>query len=174
MNVAEILSKQTKNAFEWTNKLIVPIPYEKWDILAEGIGSNLSWQIGHQIVSIYYHTIMTTVGHIPELIEKLNLRAYTEMCNYDTSAANMVGKTNPKKLMQDLKYMQEQSLGIIKSLSQNDLQKAVEPTKVPHPIATTKFEAIDWNIKHTMWHCGQVAIIKRIVDSPYDFGVKRT
>ena len=173
MTEIQTLTKQTENAFEWTNKLIVSVPTEKWDILANGIGSNLSWQVGHQIISIYYHTIMTTVGHISELIDKLNLRQYTEICGYDTFAKDMVGKTNPKQLKEHLEYMQGQSLGVIKSLSENDLRKAVKPTKVPHPVAKTKFEAIDWNIKHTMWHCGQIATLKRIVDHPYDYGLKK-
>lgn len=116
---------------------------------------------------------MTTVGHIPELIENLNLRLYTEHCNYNTFAKDMVGRTEPKQLMEHLKIMQEQSLTVIGSLSENDLQKTVEPTKVPHPVAKIKFEAIDWNIKHTMWHCGQIATIKRIVDNSYDYGIKR-
>nr|WP_299000084.1 DinB family protein [uncultured Allomuricauda sp.] len=173
MNEIQILTTQTKNAFEWTNMLITMVPHGKWDTIANGIESNLSWQVGHQIISIYYHTIMTTVGHIPELIEKLNLRFYTELCNYNTFAKEMVGKTNPEQLMEHLEYMQERSLGVIESLSKNDLQKAVKPTKVPHPVAKTKFEAIDWNIKHTMWHCGQIATWKRIVYRAHDFGVKQ-
>ena len=173
MTEIQILAKQTKNAYEWTNKLIAPVPTEKWDILADGIGSNLSWQVGHQIISIYYHTIMTTVGHIPDLIEKLNLRQYTETSGYDTFAKDMIGKTSPKELKAHLEYIQGQSLRIIESLTVSDLWKAVEPTKVPHPVAKTKFEAIDWNIKHTMWHCGQIAILKRMVDHPHDFGVKK-
>lgn len=173
MTELQTLIKQTENAFEWTNKLIGSIPTEKWDTMANGVESNISWQVGHQIISIYYHTIMTTVGHIPKLIENLNLRLYTEICNYNTFANDMVGKTEPEQLMEHLKVMQEQSLTVIGSLSENDLQKPVEPTKVPHPVAKNKFDAIDWNIKHTMWHCGQIATIKRIVDNSYDYGIKR-
>tara|TARA_R110002012_G_scaffold318457_1_gene536933 strand:- start:21 stop:581 length:561 start_codon:yes stop_codon:yes gene_type:complete len=173
MGELQTLLKQTENAFEWTNKLIGSIPTEKWDTIAEGVESSISWQVGHQIISVYYHTIMTTVGHIPELIENLNLRLYTEICNYNTFAKDMVGRAEPKQLMEHLKIMQEQSLTVIGSLSENDLQKTVEPTKVPHPVAKIKFEAIDWNIKHTMWHCGQIATIKRIVDNSYDYGIKR-
>ena len=77
---------------------------------------------------------------------------------------------NIHKGLEHLKLMQLQSLGVIDSLSENDLRKPVEPTKVPHPIAKTKFDAIDWNIKHTMWHCGQIATIKRIVDNYFDYG----
>ena len=173
MTEKQILTKQTEHAFEWTNKLIASIPMEKWDVVAEGIGSNINWQVGHQIISIYYHTIMTTVGHIPELIEKLNLRQYTKLCGYDTFAKDMEGKMNPEELEGHLKYMQGQSLKVIDSLSADELHHPVEPTKVPHPVAKTKFEAIDWNINHTMWHCGQISTLKRIVDRPFDFGLKR-
>ena len=173
MTEKQILIKQTENAFEWTNKLIVSIPTEKWDIVPDGVGSNINWQVGHQIISIYYHTIMTTVGHISELIEKLNLRQYTKLCGYDTFAKDMVGKMHPKQLKEHLEHMQGQSLKVIESLSENELHKPVEPTKVPHPVAKTKFEAVDWNIKHTMWHCGQIATLKRIVHRPYDYGLKK-
>lgn len=173
MTEIQMLTKQTEDAFEWTNKLLDSIPMEKWDVIASGIESNINWQVGHQIVSIYYHTIMTTVGHISEIIEKLNLRRYTKMCTFDTLPKNMVGQTDPVQLLEHLKFMQEQSLAVIRSLSRKDLQNKVEPTKMPHPIAKTKFEAIDWNIKHVMWHCGQIATIKRIVDNAYDYGLKR-
>ena len=174
MTELQTLIKQTENAFEWTNKLIVSVPMDKWDVMADGIESNVSWQVGHQIISIYYHTIMTTVGHISELIENLDLRLYTKICNYNTFASDMVGKTDSKQLLEHLKLMQEQSLAVISSLSEDELQNAVEPTKVPHPVAKTKFDAIDWNIKHTMWHCGQIATIKRIVDNSFDYGIKKS
>lgn len=173
MTETEILLKQTEDAFRWTNKLIDTVPTERWDVIAHGSESTISWQVGHQIISIYYHTIMTTVGHIPDIIGQLNLRQHTEMCGFDTLAANMVGKTDPGQLRKDLDYMQKQSLGVIKSLSCTDLRDEVEPTKMPHPVAKTKFEAIDWNIKHTMWHCGQIATLKRMVDRPYDFGLRK-
>lgn len=173
MTEIQILTQQTENAFAWTNKLIVAVPTQKWDTIAEGIESSISWQVGHQIISIYYHTIMTTVGHIPELIEQLDLKHYTALCNYNTLAREMVGKTAPGQLMRHLELMQKKSLAVIQSLSEDDLRNAVEPTKVPHPIAQTKFDAIDWNIKHTMWHCGQIATIQRMVHDSFDFGIKR-
>jgi len=173
MTEIQILTKQTEDAFQWTHKLIDSVLPEKWDIIAEGVGSTISWQVGHLIVSIYYHSIMTTVGHIPELLEKMDLRFYTKVCGYDTFAQEMVGKRSPQHLKADLESMQGQSLEVIKSLSVTDLHKTVEPTKVPHPVAKTKFEAIDWNIKHTMWHCGQMATIKRLVDQPYNYGLQK-
>ncbi|MET1259590.1 hypothetical protein ABV409_09615 [Flagellimonas sp. DF-77] len=173
MTAIEILSKQTKDAFIWTNRLMENVPYEKWDILADGIASNLSWQVGHQVISIYYHTMMTTVGHVPELLETMDLKWYTSLTGYGTSPKAMVGKTDPKALTADLELMQGKSLELIQSLSDATLWEAVRPTKVPHPVAKTKFEAIDWNVKHTLWHCGQIATWKRMVHRSHDFGVAK-
>jgi len=39
----------------------------------------------------------------------------------------------------------------------------------PHPFVTTKENAISWNVKHTMWHCGQIAMLKRVIDKALDF-----
>lgn len=174
MNEVQILTQQSEDAYRWMNKLIDSVPTDKWDATPEGIASNISWQVGHQIISIYYHTIMTTVGHISEIIEKLDLRQYMKMCSFDTLPVNMVGKVTPQTLKEHLLFIQGRSLKIISSFNQSDLHNHVEPTKMPHPVAKTKFEAIDWNVKHTMWHCGQIAILIRVVDKAYDFGLKRT
>ena len=173
MTEIEILNKQTETAYDWTCRLMDTVPAGKWEIIPEALGSNFSWQIGHLVVSIYYHSIMTTVGHLPELLEKIDLRSYTKLCGYDTFAQEMKGTWTPAELKPDLQLMQDKSLEVINSLSGSDLWQPVEPTKVPHPVAKTKFDAIDWNVKHTMWHCGQMATIKRLVDKPYDYGLER-
>lgn len=53
------------------------------------------------------------------------------------------------------------------------IENKLEPTHVIHPIAKIKREAIDWNIQHTMYHRGQIGILKRIVDERHDFGLRR-
>jgi hypothetical protein len=63
-------------------------------------------------------------------------------------------------------------MDILSTLSNSELNSPLEATATSHPIAATKFEAIDWNIKHTMYHCGQIGILRRIVDKRYDFGLR--
>ncbi|WP_439557278.1 hypothetical protein [Dyadobacter sp.] len=92
MTEIELLINQTKNAYEWTNRLFDAVPVDKWETVPEVVVAELN---------------------------------------------------NP-----------------------------LEPTPTPHPIATTKFEAIDWNIKHTMYHCGQIGMISRVVEKRYDFGLR--
>jgi hypothetical protein len=68
MNQIESFVKQTEVAYDWTNRLISSIPYEKWDDIPEVIESSVSWQVGHLIVSVYYHSIMVISGHQMDML----------------------------------------------------------------------------------------------------------
>ena len=61
MTEKEILISQTSNAYDWTNKLIETIPLEKWEIIPDTIESSISWQVGHLIISHYFHSIMAAL-----------------------------------------------------------------------------------------------------------------
>lgn len=71
-----------------------------------------------------------------------------------------------------LQVMQQKSIAVLSSLSAAELANLLGPTPMPDPIATTKFEAIDWNIKHTMYHCGQIGLISRVVEKRFEFGLR--
>lgn len=174
MTEIELLSKQISDAYEWLHKLIDAIPSAKWDEVPSGIESNISWQVGHLIISIYYHSVMVIVGHQKIILELVPMREYTKLFSFDTIPKNAVGKTEPIELKRYLKVVEDKSIEVISELSPEKLQTELEPTKMPHPVASTKLEALSWNIKHTMWHCGQIAVIKRIIDQPYDYGLRRT
>lgn len=171
MNQIELLAMQTKSAYDWAYKLIEPIPEEKWDIIPEVVESSVSWQVGHLVISYYYHTIMVTVGHQMDILQQIPIKDYSQLF-HNTSSHKCVGKTQPEDLKKHLKLMEQKSISIIQSLSLDELEKPLVPTPMPHPIAKTKFEAIDWNIKHTMWHCGQLGLLKRVVHERYDFGLR--
>ncbi|RYU95278.1 DinB family protein [Emticicia agri] len=172
MNQIELLVKQTRGAYDWANKLIYTIPDEQWDIIPEVVESSITWQIGHLVISYYYHTIMVTVGHQMDILQQIPMKDYSQLF-HNTSAHVSTGKTKPDDLKQHLELIAQKSVSIIQSLTPDELEKPLVPTPMPHPIARTRFEAIDWNIKHTMWHCGQLGILKRIVHERYDFGLRK-
>jgi hypothetical protein len=172
MNQVDFLAKQTEDAYGWTNKLLHSIPHEKWDVMPEVIETTVSWQVGHLILSFYYHSVMGIVGHLKDVFPVVPLQQYDKLFT-NADPKNSIGKTNPKELQDQFVFMQQRSLAVIRSLAEDDLDKPLLPTSTPHPIANTKLEAIDWNIKHTMYHCGQLGIIRRIVDQRYDFGLRK-
>ncbi len=172
MTEIEILIKQTKESYDWTNKLINSIPFEKWDTMPDIIETHISWQVGHLIMSHYFHSIMVIVGHQMDVLQKVPLKKYNEIFT-DGLPKNAIGKTNSADLLNQLTIVQEKSISILNTLTLTDLDNKLEPTRTPHPIAKTKFEALDWNIKHTMYHCGQIGILKRIIHERHDFGLRR-
>ena len=172
MNQVEILLAQTKGAYEWTNKLLNSIPHNTWDTTPAIIESNVSWQVGHLIVSFYYHSIMVIAGHQMDILGKVPLKEYDILFTAG-EPEKVVGKINPKVLQEQLTLMELQSLETIQSLTSIELNEKLVSTPISHPIAITKSEALDWNIKHTMWHCGQLGLLKRVVHEQYDFGLNK-
>ena len=170
MNQIELLAKQTEDAYDWVNKLVYSIPDEKWDTIPEVVETSVTWQVGHLIISCYYHSVMVITGHQMDILQQIPMKEYSQFF-HNTATHEYAGKTKPEDLKNQLKLMQEKSISIIQSLNPDELEKPLVPTPMPHPIARTKFEAIDWNIKHTMWHCGQLGILKRVVHERYDFGL---
>ena len=172
MNQVDFLAKQTEDAYGWTNKLLHSIPHDKWNVLPEVIESTVSWQAGHLIMSFYYHTVMVIVGHLKEVFPVVPLQQYDKLFT-NAEPKDSIGKTNPQELQEHLFFIQQKSIAVIRSLNEADLDQPLVISPTPHPIATTKLEAIDWNIKHTMYHCGQLGIIKRVIDQRYDFGLRK-
>ncbi|MEZ4902328.1 MAG: DinB family protein [Spirosomataceae bacterium] len=172
MTEIETISKQTKDAYDWTNKLIHSIPFDKWDLMPKVIETTVSWQVGHLIVSHYYHSVMVIIGHQMDILQKIPLKEYNTFFT-DGLPENAINKASPITLRNHLAIVQEKSLSIIKTLSVTEFNEKLVPTSTPHPIAQTKFEALDWNIKHTMYHCGQLGILKRVIDQRYDFSLRR-
>jgi len=171
MTEKEILINQTSNAYDWTNRLIETIPLEKWEIIPATVESSINWQVGHLIISHYFHSIMVIRGHQMDILQKLPIKDYNDLFTVSAPILS-VGKTDPMKLLQDLSIIQQKSMEVLAALSDSELNSPLEPTPIPHPIAITKFEAIDWNIKHTMYHCGQIGILRRIIDKRFDFGLR--
>lgn len=172
MNEIEILTLQTENAYGWMKKLTESIPEEKWNENPEILESNVSWHIGHQLISLYFHSILVIRGHQTDILETIPLKEYSELFTFKIPPKDTIGKKKPEELIADLNIVEKKSIEIIKSLSPEELKNKLEPARVEHPVARNKFEALDWNIKHTMWHCGQLAILKRVVNERYDFGLK--
>ena len=174
MTLIDLLVKQTKDAHIWTNKLIDSIPIEHWDDTSDTLASNLSWQVGHLVISEYYHAILVVTGFDEEITQKIDLKAHNHWYGYDSVPADQVGQNDPDILREQLHFMQHKVIKNVSNLTLKDLESKVEqPIKQKHPVAITKLDAVSWNIKHTMWHCGQIATLKRVLHGGYDFGLPK-
>jgi len=174
MTVTELLIKQTQDAHIWTNKLIDSIPKAQWDDTPDTLSSNINWQVGHLVISEYYHAILVLSGFDEEITENIDLKTYNQMYGYESIPEENIGRSNPENLKEKLLFIQNKVIQNVSALNLKDLESGVEqPIKQNHPVARTKLEAVSWNIKHTMWHCGQIASIKRLIHGGFDFGLPK-
>lgn len=171
MNEIEYLYRQTQDAYLWTNRLLETIPLQHWDILPEILQTSVNWQVGHLIVSHYYHSIWVIKAMQMDVVQKFPLKIYGDLFT-SGSPENIIGKFKSSELIDHLYNMQEISLKIISELTKDELVESLESTGFPHPIANIKREAIEWNIHHTMYHNGQLGILARILNKRFDFGLK--
>lgn len=174
MNVTDLLIKQTKDAHIWTNKLIDSVAMEQWFDTPNTLASNINWQVGHLVISEYYHAIMVVTGFDAKVAEKIDLKVHNQLYGYESIPKEGIGNNNSETLKAQLLFMQNKVIQTISTLTLEDLESDVEqPVKQKHPVAKTKLEAVSWNIKHTMWHCGQIASIKRVLHGGFDFGLPK-
>ncbi len=168
--MVKLLRDQTADAYKWSNKMVESIPRDKWSQTPDKLDTNVSWQIGHLMMSYYYHSIVVITGHQMDILKKIPMQLYSELFTKGDPKKNL-NKINHNDLIHHFNLIQKRSIDTIESLSDDDLYQNLVQTEVQHPIAKNKYEALDWNIKHTMWHCGQLGILKRIIDTRYDFGL---
>jgi uncharacterized damage-inducible protein DinB len=76
-------------------------------------------------------------------------------------------------LKKQLSFVNEIARNVLQELKEEDLGKPLEPSRMPHPVAKTKYEALTWNFRHEMWHCGQIAMIRRGLNMQFDFRQNR-
>ncbi|MEM8899777.1 MAG: DinB family protein, partial [Bacteroidota bacterium] len=159
---------QSKDAFGWGRKLIGGVPEELWHTIPEGMGTHLAWQVGHLALSCYYHSVMVITGHQPEVLQKVAVKEYNDYYN-TAQPVKSVHVHSPAELLHAMAVMEETSLNIIAEMTEESLEEELFDLGFPHPVANTKWEAIDWNIKHYMYHCGQIGMLRRALGVPFDF-----
>lgn len=168
--LAELLINQTKDANNWTNKLMNDIDADKWFITPDVLDSNIAWQIGHLTLSQYYYTIVLLKGPNKEFAEKINLKKYSGLFANGTRRNEIAGELSVQELKDNWNLIFDTTIDVLNALNDVELNEEIVKMPKPHPFVRTKQESISWNIKHNMWHCGQIGTLKRVIDKPFQFG----
>jgi DinB superfamily len=169
--LTDFLQKQTADTYGWTNKLVENITFDKWFITPEILETNLAWQVGHLTLSQYYYTIVLLIGPKKDFAESINLKKYSGLFSNGQRRKELISEITVQELLDNWKSMQTLTNETLTRLQDTDLNHDIFSMPKPHPFVKTKENAISWNVKHTMWHCGQIAMLKRVIDKPFDFGM---
>ncbi len=167
MERIDFILEQSELTRNTTLKLLREIPGEEWYKNQKGIGSSIAWQVGHLVISEFYHAIAVVTGFNKKVAEHIPLRKYSEQFTIGTKVSDdWEFKPTPSEFLKDLDFVHNVAIEDMKTLSEYDLNSKLEPTKFPHPTAEIKHEALSWNYMHEMYHCGQIGILKRELGHP--------
>ena len=168
----EFIIEQNGLTRNQTIGLLKKTPTELWYRTPEVIQSNIAWQVGHLIVSQFYHSIAVITKPDLKIYADIPLKEYFPIYSMKTKSTINDLQPSPEVLLSQLNLMNEYAKHSINSLFDEDLDKALVETKFPHPIAKTKYEALTWSFRHEMWHLGQIATLKRILNNPVNWYAK--
>ncbi|MDX2304753.1 MAG: DinB family protein [Microscillaceae bacterium] len=161
MNIQILIREQLESVDRWTLNLVDGIPGSFWKINPPTIDTNLNWQIGHILVSKYFHAIACINGPMPELNQNLPISEYMSLYNVGSqSNTHLEIKPNKERLLYDLNLINQLAIRFINDLSEENLNLK---TELPNPVAETKYDSLMWTFKHQMWHNGQIALLKKLL-----------
>lgn len=162
----EFIKDQNRQTRIQTIELLHQTPFEYWYTTPDVIKSNIAWQVGHLIVSQFYHSIAVITPPNLRIYKEVPLQDYFPIYSMATKSTINELKPLPDTLLQQLEIVNNYAIQTIDDLNEDDLDNELEQTKFPHPIAKTKYEALTWSFRHEMWHLGQIATLKRILNNP--------
>lgn len=161
MSEVKLLQTQFELAHDWTIRLVRELDEDYWKQSPEGLGTNINWQVGHMVVSLYFHALVCTGGSREELKQKLPLSSYIEAYQMGTSPEEKLDqKPGKEDLLAALQLAAKAIKDRLASLEDAQLNEAVA---VKHPVAKTKREVLVWCTHHQMWHNGQISMLKRLL-----------
>lgn len=166
----QFILDQNKLTRDQTLSLLKSTPTDQWDETPEVIQSNIAWQVGHLIVAQFYHSIAVITKPDPQIYTDIPLKEYIPIYSMKAKSTINELQPSPETLLSHLNLVNEYVIQTINSLTDEALDQPLRPTRHPHPMAKTKYEALTWSFRHEMWHLGQIATLKRILGNPVKWG----
>lgn len=129
---------------------------------AEGV-SHVAWQAGHLAVAEYWLALNRLRGRQPEDAELLSDEFLQRYGRLSTPDPDPEKNSSPTELRAVLDRVHAQVRQEVPGLTETVLD---EPVLKPHPLFTTKGQALFWCAQHEMLHAGQIGLLRRLFGKP--------
>jgi hypothetical protein len=147
---------------QWTKKALTGLKKEDWNRSPPGFKSNVNWQVGHMIISGYFHSILSINGSDEKIKAQFDPKEYGLWYGMGSDPKkDLDKKPDTQLLLANLNLLDKRGLEILSAMNESDLETG---TILKNPMAVSKKDALLWHVKHRMWHLGQVTMIKSHLD----------
>ena len=143
-----------------TRSLVDTVDPAQWFTMPAGCPSNVGWQLGHIAVSSYGLCLVALRQMQPEDSELFSRDLRRNYGRGTTPQSDSAANSSPEELLAAYSAVHEKFLSEISSYKEEDL---VEPMEKPHPLFSTRLEAIEFASTHEALHAGQIGLIRRML-----------
>jgi hypothetical protein len=150
--------EQIDFARRYTLERLDTVPLSEWFAIPPGGVSHIAWQVGHLAMAEYRLCIgrlrpRTTADE--ELIPDVFLKTFGR-----ESQPNAVTGYTPEEVRSVFTRVHAQVMTELSSYPDADLDSA---PLVPHPLFSTRIAGLRYAPLHEMIHCGQIAMLRRML-----------
>ncbi|WP_282081241.1 DinB family protein [Aquimarina algiphila] len=158
----QIFTKEFQFIHNWTIGLISNLDNVGWNVTPSAVATNIHWIAGHILHDNYWHAIACVDQPSRKFQNVLEISRFKKYFEKDSDPLAYKDERPTREIILDsLSICNKEVLRIVKNITEEEFQ---QQTLIPNPVAKTKYESLSFAIKHQMWHNGQIAMIKRIIN----------
>lgn len=159
MSRIELAVAQICKIRKYTESLLDGLDPEDWFRMpSEGV-THIAWQVGHVAVAQYYLTMVRVRGPQPEDGQMVPEEFMTLFGKGSTPQPGADSYPAPDQIRQAFDAVHRQAVDELGRLDDAVLDELTEP---PHPMFSTKLEAVFFSPLHEMVHAGQIGLLRRL------------
>jgi hypothetical protein len=151
--------EQIDFAHRYTRERAVSVPLADWFTVTAGSVSHVAWQVGHLASSEYRLCLARLRPRTPE-DESLISDEFITMFGREALPANVTGYT-AEHILSVFDAVHARVMEELPSYPDADLD--LTPLGKPHPLFTTRIGGLRYAPLHEMIHCGQIALLRRML-----------
>jgi len=159
----DFLAANLKRGRMYTNMILDEVRPEDWFRLPAPGTTHVAWQVGHMASAQYHLCLKRLRGARPEDKDFLS-DDFAALFGRGSSPDPDQGKyPSVEEIRRVFQSVYEHALEELAGVDDKLLDEVTEP---PHPMFTTKFEAIHFCPQHEALHTGQISLLRRFFGQP--------
>lgn len=159
MSRSETIIGQIGSTRKYTESLLDGLNPEDWFRMpTEGV-THIAWQVGHIALAEYYLALQRIRGKRPEDGELVSEEVMGLFGKGSTPKADADVYPSPDDIRQMFDRVHRQAVEELGNLQDAILDESIDP---PHPMFSTKLEALRFCPQHEMLHAGQIGLLRRL------------
>lgn len=149
-------------ARRYTRQRLETIPLDQWFTIPSGGVSHVAWQVGH-IAMAEYRLCLERLRPRTAADEDLIPDAFLTLFGRESVPGPAEQYPPAAEIRAVFDRVHARVMSELADYPDADLD---QPVLKPHPLLTTRLESLRYAPLHEMIHCGQIALIRRMLGQP--------